>query len=71
MSPRRKRHAGGRPKRADPRRVKMGFKASEAERKRIAAIAKSNGQTVADFIREAVIEAASDCTDEPVFRASV
>jgi hypothetical protein len=58
----------GRPPRADARRHKVGFKANDDEQRRIEQIAKVNGQTVAAFIREAVLEAASDCSDDPVFR---
>lgn len=60
----------GRPRLPDARRQKVGFKASVQEAERIAEIARQNGQTVAEFIREAVSEAAADCSDVQVFRVS-
>jgi uncharacterized protein (DUF1778 family) len=61
----------GRPTRPDARRTKVGFRVNAEEQQRIERLARMNGQTLSEFVREAVIEAASDCSDEEVFDRGV
>lgn len=60
----------GRPRLDDARRGKLRVKASDDEKRRLAEIARLNQQTVSDFVREAINEAAADCSDTPIFRVS-
>lgn len=56
----------GRPARPDARKRCVFLRVSDDEHAALTRIARDNQQTVTDFIREAVIEAAADCTDETV-----
>jgi len=58
----------GRRPRADARRVVICIKVSASEKARIQKLARLNHQGLTAFVRSAVIEAAADCSDEPVFR---
>lgn len=58
----------GRRRRADARRLTLCIKVSDAEKARIVSLARLNHQDVATFVRAALSEAASDCSDDPVFR---
>ena len=50
------------------RRLTLSIKVSASEKARIAEVALLNKQSPTEFVRAAVLDAASDCSDEPVFR---
>jgi hypothetical protein len=63
------RRKAGRPRRFDaPLSEKLWFRLTSDEAVRVRAVARLNRQSLTDFIRDAVVEAAADCTDEPVLR---
>lgn len=43
------------------------FRMSLEQKRKLEGIAKINGQSVQDFLREAATEAIADCSDEDVF----
>lgn len=62
----------GRPRRFDePLSEKLWVRLTRDEAGRVRAVAKLNRQSLTDFIRDAVVEAAADCTDEPVLRLTI
>jgi hypothetical protein len=54
----------------EARRRKLFFRVSLDEEQRMRAAATFNCQTLSDFIRDAVAEAASDALDDPIFDAA-
>jgi uncharacterized protein (DUF1778 family) len=45
---------------------RVAIRVSDAERAALTRVAGVNRQTLTEFIREAIIEAVADCTDEAV-----
>lgn len=58
----------GRPALAEPLQNKIEVRVTREEKARLRELAAMNNQTVTEFVREAVREAAADCDDVPVFR---
>jgi uncharacterized protein (DUF1778 family) len=60
----------GRPASAEPLRNKIEVRVTSDEKRRLREVAKLNHQTVTEFVRDAVRDAAAECDDEPVLRPS-
>lgn len=60
-------HRRGRPASGEAADDRLEIRARPSELKRLEQVARLNGTTVSDFVREAVNGAAADCSDDPVF----
>jgi hypothetical protein len=58
----------GRPRTPDPRTVIVKIRLTVSQRERLSSIASLNGLNQTAFIRQAIDEAVSDCSDDPLFR---
>jgi hypothetical protein len=58
----------GRPPLDEPRSVVVKIRLTLTQRQRLCSIASLNGLNQTAFIRQAIDEAVSDCSDDPLFR---